>query len=179
MKSIEKMSLKELASYVCGALLKHGVEVVLSGGSVVSIYTKNKYQSYDLDFIENISSTRRQLKKVMSQIGFKEKDRYFKHPKSDFFVEFPSGPLAVGNESVKEILTVKTSVGELKIISPTDCVKDRLAAYYHWKDRPSLDQALMVAKSQKVNLREIKRWSDGEGMAGEFEKIGPLFRKRK
>ena len=31
----------------------------------------------------------------------------------------------------------------LKLLSPTDCVKDRLAAYYHWNDRQSLEQAIL------------------------------------
>ena len=48
-------------------------------------------------------------------------------------------------------------------------VKDRLAAFYHWDDRQSLEQALMVTKAQKVDLLEINRWSEREGMSGKFE----------
>ncbi len=45
------------------------------------------------------------------------------------FVEFPPGPLAVGVEPVKQVNELKFSTGMLRIISPTDCVKDRLAGY--------------------------------------------------
>ena len=30
-------------------------------------------------------------------------------------------------------------------MTPTDSVKDRLAAYYHWNDQQALEQAIMVA----------------------------------
>jgi hypothetical protein len=39
----------------------------------------------------------------MFEIGFTESNRYFFYPETEFFVEFPSGPLAVGSEPVKEI----------------------------------------------------------------------------
>lgn len=61
--------------------------------------------------------------------------RYFIHP----------GPLAVGEEPVKKIDKIQFPTGILRVISPTDCVKDRLAAYYHWGDRQGLAQAIMVA----------------------------------
>jgi hypothetical protein len=57
----------------------------------------------------------------------------------------------------------------LRLLSPTDCVKDRLAAFYDWNDRPSLDQALMVCKDIPVDLREVRRWSTNEGMRDKFE----------
>jgi len=60
----------------------------------------------------------------------------------------------------------------LKLLSPTDCVKDRLAAYYHWNDMQSLGQAVLVCRAAKVDLKEVKRWSMLEGMGGKFE----LFR---
>jgi hypothetical protein len=42
---------EEVAAAVCAALERAGIPVVLSGGSVVSIYSDNEYESYDLDFI--------------------------------------------------------------------------------------------------------------------------------
>ena len=48
-------------------------------------------------------------------------------------------------------------------MTPTDSVKDRLAAYYHWNDHQALEQAVMVAHAKKVSLKEIRRWSEQEG----------------
>ncbi len=57
----------------------------------------------------------------------------------------------------------------LKLLSPTDCIKDRLAAFYHWNDIQSLDQAILVAKGNKIDLKEIERWSINEGMIDKFK----------
>ncbi|HEU4743767.1 MAG TPA: hypothetical protein VFS61_00975 [Anaerolineales bacterium] len=72
---------------------------------------------------------------------------------------------------MKQIVEKKLSTGILKVISPTDCVKDRLAAYYHWGDQQSLLQAILVAQRNKINVDEIRRWSLAEGKLQEFEKI--------
>jgi hypothetical protein len=45
---------------------------------------------------------------------------------------------------------------------------DRLAAYYHWDDIESLEQALLVAGLHDVDLCEIRSWSDNEGMREKF-----------
>ena len=47
----------------------------------------------------------------------------------------------------------------MQLLTPTDCVKDRLDAYHFWNDRQSLEQAIMVAKRNKVNFSEIEKWS--------------------
>ena len=50
MKKIKEMSLGELAAYVCTHLQKNDIHCVLTGGACVSIYTENRYKSYDSDF---------------------------------------------------------------------------------------------------------------------------------
>ncbi len=55
MKKIDDMSREELAAYVCSHLDKSGIEVTLTGGSCVSIYSDNRYVSLDLDFIEKMA----------------------------------------------------------------------------------------------------------------------------
>ncbi len=52
MKLVREMTAGELAAYVCTHLRDEGIDVVLSGGGCVSLYTLGQYVSYDLDFIE-------------------------------------------------------------------------------------------------------------------------------
>jgi len=163
------MSIGELGAYVSDHLKKHNVRVTLTGGACVSIYSNNRYQSWDLDFIEEMPAGRKQLAEILADIGFKEERRYFRHSETEFFLEFPPGPLSVGGEPMREIISKNYSTGTLRLISATDCVKDRLAAFYHWDDRQSLDQALMVARAQDVDLLEIQRWTEREGEPGKFE----------
>jgi len=169
MKRIENMTLAELAAYIQSHLRAEAIDVVLSGGATVSFYSSNKYVSKDLDLINVRFAKRSKVKSAMEKIGFQGKGRYFEHPDSKFLVEFPDGPLSVGEEPVKEINEIKLATGVLRVISPTDCVKDRLCAYYFWNDQQGLAQAVLVVKSQKVDLEEVKRWSKLEGKLKEFE----------
>jgi len=50
-----------------------------------------------------------------------------------------------------------------ELLSPTDCVKDRLAAFYHWNDRQCLQQAVWVAQERAIDWKEIEWWSRREG----------------
>jgi hypothetical protein len=177
MKSISEMSVGEIAAYVAEHLRKNGINVVLTGGSCVSIYTDNRYFSYDLDFIEEGRSTRKKITACLQKIGFQEQNRYFTHTDTRFIIEFPSGPLAIGDEPPGNIAQLEFATGSLRLLSATDCVKDRLAGFYHWKDRQCLDQAIMVAIDTEVDLTEVERWSHHEGMVEEFERIKMLLKR--
>jgi hypothetical protein len=96
MKSVHKMSLAELAAWVCSHLSENGIEAVLSGGGCVSIYSSNQYQSMDLDFVENISSSRQKIKRILAEIGFHEEHRYFEHPETRFIQYHKTISLADG-----------------------------------------------------------------------------------
>jgi hypothetical protein len=160
------MSLEEVAALVSTTLARHGIRSVLSGGAVVSIYSDNAYESKDLDFI--IEGIAKKEDPAMEELGFrKEAGRYWTHPRTEFWIEFPSGPLQVGNAPVRSVKELETSTGVLRLLAPTECVMDRLAAYYHWKDHQTLDQAVEVALRQEIDLERIREWSRTEGEKGE------------
>ena len=178
MKPVSEMSIGEFGAFVASHLKKCGIEVVLTGGSCVTIYSKNSYMSFDLDFIGGQGADGKKIRAALQNIGFSEKGRYFMHPQSKYFVEFPAGPLAVGDEPVKEIVELEFITGRLRILSPTDCVKDRLSGYYHWQDLQCLEQAVMVAREHPIDINEIDRWSTHEGMHEEFCKIKIQFERK-
>ncbi len=60
---------------------------------------------------------------------------------------------------------------KIKILSPTDCVKDRLAGYMYFKSRDNFDQALLVAKKHPVDLAKIKNWCSGEKHLDVFDEF--------
>ena len=166
------MTREEVAALVSTALAREGIEVVLSGGAVVSIYSDNAYESDDLDLIP--TGLARNPRKVMLELGFRREGRHFRHDQTCYWVEFPAGPVAVGSAVVTDFAERTTSVGVLRLLSPTDCVMDRLAAYYHWSDAQAFDQAIAVASRQPVDLRAIEVWSEAEGAALKFAE----FRRR-
>ena len=77
----------------------------------------------------------------------------------------------VGDEQVKQIDEIEVLTGILRIISPTDCVKDRLTWFYHDNDTECLEQAVLVAEVNDIDLAEIERWSEVEGRSDKFGQI--------
>jgi hypothetical protein len=171
MKHIGDMTQAELGAYVHSHLQEKGIDVVLSGGAVVAFYTSGKYVSGDLDFVNRYAIKRSTIASAMEELGFEEVGRHFEHPDTEYFVEFPPGPLAIGESYEIEVEEVQLETGKLVLITPTECVKDRLVWYYHAGDNQSLCQAILVAKDQPVDLEEIRQWSEGEGKMEEFEEF--------
>ena len=173
--NIRAWSLVELTAHIQSALHEAGIQTVLSGGSCVTIWSKNAYISDDIDLITDGLSRRIDIKKVMLKLGFTEKNRYFVHPETKFIVEFPAGPVTVGEERPQHINHMHVSTGTLTLLSPLDCMKDRLTWWFHHGDKQCLNQAIAVAKHHPINREELIRWSKNEGKADEFRKIELLL----
>jgi len=159
------MSLEEVAALVCSTLDSHGITVVLSGGAVVSIYSDAEYVSYDLDFVP--VGLARKVDRAMESLGFAKQQRHWRHPRSRYWVEFPPGPVAFGEEAIREFAERESSTGVLRLLLPTECVMDRLAWYLHSADLQCLEQAVRVASLHAVDLGRIERWARGEQPHGE------------
>ena len=71
MKITRQSDIQTVAAIVCDCLLKAGIEAVLTGGAVVSIYTDNEYASKDLDFIASADGKR--IADALATIGFKRR----------------------------------------------------------------------------------------------------------
>lgn len=91
--------------------------------------------------------------------------RHFAHPDTALFLEFPAAPLQFGNRIVQhdDIPRLNTAWGPLRVITPTLCVMDRLAAFWHWHDRQSWDQAVMVASHHRVDYDTLVAYARDEG----------------
>jgi hypothetical protein len=171
MKPIEEMKQAELAAYIQTELRKAGIFVVLSGGAAVGIYSRGDYVSKDIDLVNAGFAERSRINRVLLSLGFQSVGRHYEHPKSDHIVEFPPGPLTLGDEPVETTNELSYETGNLEVLTPTDCIKDRLAHYYHWGDNQCLHQALLVAKNYDIDLTEIESWSKDEGQQDKFETI--------
>jgi hypothetical protein len=138
---------EELWKYVAAHLKRKGIDTVLVGGAVVSIYSDGAYKSGDLDFVLT-KMFQKGLPEAMEEIGFRnEGSRHYIHPEcSHLFIEFSSSFLEIGEDNNITADEVEVDGVIIKILSPTDCVKDRLASYIHFKARECLDQAAVTFK---------------------------------
>ncbi len=158
-------SLQEIAAIVSTALENAGIPAVLGGGGAVTHYSENEYMSTDLDFIT--VARNKEIAPVVAELGFSPEGKDFYHPESQFFLEFPPGPLSFGDRYVDSSQTtiLKTKYGSVRIITPTQCVMDRLAWFKHGNDSQAREQAIMVAKRNQIDWDEIYSWSKNEGIS--------------
>lgn len=178
----EKTTIIELATIVSEALERAGIISTLSGGAAVSIYSNEVYESEDLDFVT--AALIDELKEALELLGFhhtgKPRLSVFEHPQTRWYLEFPPAPLGFGGTYVdpSECSLVDTGIGELRIITPTHSIMDRLIAAATWSEPQSLEQALLVAEHQakKIDWPAIDKWVVKEGIAGDKEVID-FYRK--
>lgn len=119
------------------------------------------------------------LEEIMNELGFKQHGRHYVNPEcKHLFVEFPGGPpLGIGEDNTIIPDEVEVNGTVIKILSPTDCVKDRLATYIHFKAPEGLDQAVLVAQNQEINIASVKRWCVRENAIFAFEDFLKAYKK--
>ena len=164
MTAIDRATPRErLAAIVAGALHREGIEVVLVGGSVAAIYSAEKYVTFDLDFV--LWAPLERVASALEPLGFSMTGRLARHPSSDFVLDFVSAPVLVGHKHVADETLSKrrTPDGSYRLLSPLDCVLDRLSAFLYYDDRQGLEQAVVIARRRRVPLDEVRRWTREEG----------------
>jgi hypothetical protein len=176
LKITRRSTIANVAAVVAGALRDAGFVAVLTGGACATIYSAGAYQSHDLDFIIRDGGNRRALDDAMASAGFtRDHDRYV-HKSTDFYVEFPRGPLSIGDDVEITPVELRVARGRTLALSPTDACRDRLAAFYHWSDRQSLGSAIAIARRHRVRMALIERWSAREGHTEKFAEFRAALR---
>lgn len=171
MKITPDSPLEAVAVAVGAALAENGIRAVLTGGACAGIYSGGRYASQDVDFVLEGSVTPARLDVAMATLGFSRRGNRYVHPESPFWVEFPRGPLAVGGDLDLRPVTLESANSTTLALSATDSCRDRLAAFFHWADRQSLDVAVEIACRHNVDLTRIRRWSAAEGHIARFEEF--------
>lgn len=158
-----KTPIAELAAIVAEHLQNLGIEVVLVGGLAVEIYSENMYLTKDIDMVNTNYTNPRRLRDAMAGLGFHKDGRVYVNATTEISVEFPTGPLSVGDEFITNTTIAKVAKREIPILEIKDVIKDRLAAYIHWRDRQSLVQALAILTKHPIRLASLKAFCDREG----------------
>lgn len=125
----------------------------------------------DVDFVVKGSATGVHLDAALTPLGFERKGDRYVHPRVPFYVEFPRGPLAIGNDFRIRPVERRSRYGRTLALSATDSCRDRLAAFYHWNDRQSLRVATWIARRNRVSYRTIRQWSVAEGFDDRYREF--------
>ena len=164
-------TLRQVIASVSSALKQHGITAILTGGACASLHSRGAYLSFDLDYILRGAVTRAQLDTAMAAVAFVRVGAQYQHPLVPFFVEFPPGPLAIGDDDLVEPVEIRVGNVRVSGLSATDSCRDRLAAFYFWHDEQSLRVAAEIARRQSVDLEAIRRWSHKEGQVDGFRRF--------
>jgi len=164
--------LVEVAFLVCTALDRIGTVAVLTGGSAATYY-----QSRDADFVIVMNGKFAKPNEALAGLGYSEHGGIYEHANSEFTLEFPPGPLAVGSDIISSFETYQRGEFTLHVLSRTDSVRDRLAGFYHWEDRSGLRVALDVAMGGPIDLEIIERWSMQEHHGAKFAEFQAQYER--
>ncbi len=180
MKIDVRSSLADVAVVVGDALRRDGIRAVLTGGACANLYSGGAYQSMDADFILSGSPALEDLNRALKTLGFQRRGDRYVHPRVPFFVEFPRGPLGIGQDvQIRAVWRMRRGAKTLAL-SATDSCRDRLAAYYHWRDQQSLAAAVAIALRNRVALRKIREWSRREEHVEDYQAfLAEVVRLRK
>jgi len=172
-------TLSDLAFIVGTALEKAGIVAVLSGGGAATVYAPDVNQSRDLDFVLGFWSSLGVSAQCVLDLGFRAKGGGYVHDETKFTLEFPPGPISIGEEVISEWETLRNGDMTLQILSPTDCVRDRLSwfLFYQNYDFSALEQALAVATRHDVELEKIRTWAIQGGASQRFEIFEARYRE--
>ncbi|HPW45271.1 MAG TPA: hypothetical protein PKU96_02740, partial [bacterium] len=174
--SLEGKGIRELAAAISSYIKALGFDPVLTGQGCAAVYGASGIHLRGLEFVisEYIS---KKIEAAMKELGFKHLvHRTYGSEKLGIEVSFLPPPVCVGDEMVGDIPVIKTSSGDLSLLSPTDCVRHRLAYYYRFGNKDGLDEALIVARKNKVDLDLIERWSHWEWASDKFQDFHDLLR---
>lgn len=143
---------------------------VLTGGGAATFYAPHAYQSDDLDFVVTMRGDGNGAR-ALQALGYEETRGFYRHSSSSFPVEFPKGPLMIGDDYIETWTTHHRGDEVLHVLTPTDCCRDRLAAFLFWDDFSGLNQALAVAHAQRelLSLQEISAWCKRERALPKFD----------
>ncbi|MFQ6070006.1 MAG: DUF6036 family nucleotidyltransferase [Candidatus Aminicenantales bacterium] len=127
-------------------LHKKGKEApIIIGGLALSYYTREVYFTADIDLAY---SDRKALDKVLREIDFEKKGRYWVNEDLKIAIEAPVGVLAE-EDSPLEIVELAPEL-QCRIIGIEDLIIDRLNACKHWKSEIDCEMTeLLITRYHK------------------------------
>ncbi len=83
----------------------------------------------------------------------------------------------MAGQIIEDVETIQTSFGSMQVIRVEDLIKDRLLAYWHWKDVPSLFQALCMMSEYAISIATYKGFALQEMNDAEYNFLGRCLDK--
>jgi hypothetical protein len=131
-----------MVALITGLLEQEGkAPPVLIGGCALSYYSREVYFTADIDLAY---ADRESLDRVLTQIAFEKRGRYWVNEELKMAIEAPASSLE-GEESPVEIVELGDGL-RCRIIGIEDLLIDRLNACKHWKSEIDCEMVELLIK---------------------------------
>lgn len=151
---MEELTLSELAATVATHLKRHGMEVVVVGGSAITAHVPDVYTSMDIDFAVTTGIDRRKISRALKDLGFLEQGRVYANPETVYVLDFVANTPYIDHHAITDYADLRTPAGTFRVFRLEDAIADRVAAFIHWSDSESLD----VAERTVAAARKRTTW---------------------
>lgn len=169
--AFKNLNLREIIAVISKRLAKSGHDPVLVGQACAALYVGNSIRPQSCEFALKDYEVN-SVGEAMEKLGFCATGRHaFSSERCPFEVVLTALPITIGDYVVGEIRSIKTPHGEVKTLTPTDCVRNRLFAFYRFGDKDALHDAAKVARRNKIDLDLIRRWSDWEWAGDKYDEF--------
>ena len=167
-RDFDGVPLRQIAARLRAHLVAHGLDPVLTGRACASIYAGGNIKPRTLEFVLAEYSVG-ELEDAMRELGFRaDGGSAYASKRCPVDVVFMPPPLSVGDDVVQSTSLVRSAGGEVRLLTPTDCVRERLSMYYQWGDREAFQDAVDVARNHPITFDIVKSWSDHEWYADRY-----------
>ncbi len=168
---LNALNIQQVAAVLSAYFASYGYEPVLTGRAVAAIYAGAGVKPRTLDFAAPEYEVD-EVGKAMKRIGFKEGAfRTFRSDICPYEIVFTPFPVTIGENIVEDFHIMRTAEGPLKMLTPTDCVRQMLARYYRWGDRDGMHEARLVARKHTIDYEMVKRWSEWEWAGDRYDEF--------
>ncbi len=150
---MEGLTLSELAATVASHLKRHGIEVVVVGGSAITAHVPDVYTSMDIDFAVTTGLDRRKIAKALRELSFHEQGRVYASRATVYVLDFVADIPHIDQHAITDYVDMRTAAGAFRVYRLEDAIADRVAAFIHWSDSESLDVAerTVAATSERTS----------------------------
>lgn len=176
--SFKGLSVRQIAARISKHLTNLGYEPALTGKACAAFYAGPSIKPKAIDFVTR-SYELEKLAHAMREIGFHNTEmNIFENDRCPVTVSISPPPLAVGDDIIENVETKKTRDGNISMLNPTDCVRQRLSMFYRWGDHDALNDAIIVTKRNRVDLDLVGKWSQWEWCGDKFDDFLHALKKK-
>ncbi len=153
-------TLPEAAVTIATAFNREGIAAVLTGPAASAIHTHDRRTCRHLNYALTPPVSPSRLASALRYLGFDAAPAATSraHADSGFSIELTEEPVTLGKGDAVLGQTLQLKNGFVRVLSPTDCCRERLLRWKSTQGETEMTQAVDVAARCDVNMPIMRAW---------------------